>query len=70
MNPHQAGQGRLGVVRGYTGGCWGPEGPGQLRGVPPAMAVLCTPSASFLQVFCGHEHTLGNLEFAQSRALQ
>ncbi|XP_057384749.1 hydroxyacylglutathione hydrolase-like protein isoform X4 [Balaenoptera acutorostrata] len=30
------------------------------------MVVLCTPSAFFLQkVFCGHEHTLGNLEFAQ-----
>lgn len=31
-------------------------------------AHLClgTPSAFFLQkVFCGHEHTLGNLEFAQ-----
>lgn len=31
-----------------------------------ACGTECTPSASFLQkVFCGHEHTLANLEFAQ-----
>lgn len=47
------------------------EGPGQAsqrERLSPSLpvAVLCTPSASFLQkVFCGHEHTLGHLKFAQ-----
>nr|XP_030728114.1 hydroxyacylglutathione hydrolase-like protein isoform X3 [Globicephala melas] len=52
-----------------TGGPGGGEGLGHwgeclCPSLP--MVVLCTPSAFFLQkVFCGHEHTLGNLEFAQ-----